>query len=105
MLILVVFLSIFLINIVFGYWRSNTRRFSPQWIIAIHIPVPIAIALRLALLGWNWLELPLFVLAFFLGQYSGSKIRVLLKQRSVSTSSFLITDLGKVLVTWQKRKV
>ncbi|MBI4180527.1 MAG: hypothetical protein HY528_01185 [Chloroflexi bacterium] len=66
---------IFLINILFGYWRSNTRRFSIQWLMAIHIPVALAIGIRLLLLEWNWVAIPIFIAAFAVGQYVGGTVR------------------------------
>ena len=86
--------SIFLINIFFGYWRSNTRRFTLQWLMAVHIPVPLAIGLRLLLLGWNWIMLPVFVVTFFAGQYTGGVARRwLAKLLPVQLSSCLVMDL------------
>lgn len=91
-------IAIFLVNIFFGYWRANTRKFSPQWIAAIHVPVPIAIGIRFLLLGWNWALIPIFVVDFFLGQFTGSKIRAwLVKQQRVPLTSSLITDVIKLL--------
>ena len=66
---------IFLINAFFGYWRSSTRRFSVQWLMAIHIPVALAIVARLLLLEWDWATVPIFVAAFIAGQYAGGIIR------------------------------
>jgi len=66
---------VFLINILFGYWRSNTRRFSMQWLMAIHIPIALAIGARLLLLEWNWVATPIFIAVFAVGQYAGGKIR------------------------------
>jgi len=46
---------VFIINIPFGYWRSNVKTFSLQWFLAIHIPVIIVIALRIfSELGFAW---------------------------------------------------
>jgi len=93
-----VLITILLINIIFGYWRSSTRRLSVQWVMAIHIPVPIAIGLRLALLGWSWALLPAFVAAFAAGQFIGDKIRhYWAKRQNVRLSSFLVRDLIRVL--------
>jgi hypothetical protein len=68
--------SIFAGNIPFGWWRNGTRKFSFAWICAIHIPVLIIIAARIMmhipyLLGTTILN----VAAFFLGQYSGGKLK------------------------------
>jgi hypothetical protein len=90
--------AILLINIIFGYWRANTRKLSPQWIMAIHIPVPIAIGLRFLLLGWNWPLIPVFVAVFAAGQFTGSGIRKrFLKQDRVPLSSWLIGDMVKLV--------
>ena len=90
-------LAIFLINIVFGYWRANTRRFSILWALAIHVPVPIAILLRVELLGWNWALVPLFVLAFFAGQFTGGWIRRrLAASHGHLLGSFLFKDLLRI---------
>jgi hypothetical protein len=67
---------VFLINVPFGYWRSHARRFSAQWILAIHIPVPFVVACRLLLgLGWHLITFPVLITAFFAGQFAGGKLR------------------------------
>ena len=73
--LLLVAALIFLINTFFGYWRSSTRRFSVQWLMAIHIPVALAIVARLLLLEWDWATVPIFVAAFIAGQYVGGIIK------------------------------
>ena len=91
---ILVLLCILLINILFGYWRANTRKFSIQWIMAIHVPVLIAIGIRLSLLGWSWVLVPAFVATFAAGQYTGGIIRhQLTRQRQMRPSSFLVIDL------------
>ena len=63
---------VFLFNVPFGYWRANVKKFSRQWILAIHIPVPFVIALRIfSGLGWALYTFPILVGAFFLGQLCG----------------------------------
>jgi len=95
--IFIAILAILIINIIFGYWRANTRRFSPQWIMAIHIPVPIAIGLRFLLMGWNWPLIPAFVVDFAAGQYLGGQIRKpFSKQHGVRLSSWLFGDIVKL---------
>lgn len=73
--LLLVAVLIFLINTFFGYWRSSTRRFSVQWLMAIHIPVALATVARLLLLEWDWATVPIFVAAFIAGQYVGGIIK------------------------------
>jgi hypothetical protein len=66
---------VFVINLPFGYWRSKARRFSKQWILAIHAPVPFVIACRLILgLGWQLITFPILAGAFFAGQFAGGRL-------------------------------
>ena len=66
---------VFLMNLPFGVWRSRTRKFSWQWIVAIHLPVPLIIALRIASgLGFQLYTFPIMIGAFFLGQFLGGKL-------------------------------
>jgi hypothetical protein len=70
---------VFLFNIPFGYWRGQVRKFSMQWLLAVHIPVPFVICCRIFLgLGWHLITFPILISAFFAGQLVGSKIRSLL---------------------------
>jgi hypothetical protein len=67
----------FLVNLPFGWWRARLRKFSPAWFVAIHAPVPIVVALRFGLgLPFRWTMLPLFVAAYFGGQFVGSRMRL-----------------------------
>jgi len=45
--ILLLTIFAFIINMPFGYWRSNVRRFSLQFFLAIHIPVALIILFRI----------------------------------------------------------
>ncbi len=65
-----------LVNLPFGFWRAGLRKFSPAWFVAVHAPVPLAIALRFATgLGFQWRTLPIYVAAFFGGQWLGGRLR------------------------------
>lgn len=67
---------VLLANLPFGYWRARCRKFSFAWFVAIHVPVVLAIALRLWLGdAFRFSTLPLFVLAFIVGQFLGGRIR------------------------------
>lgn len=69
-------LGVAALNVPFGFWRAGTRRFTLPWFLAVHVPVPLAVALRLAIgLGWRLSTLPLFVAAFFAGQFVGGSVR------------------------------
>ena len=72
----------FLLNLPFGYWRASVRKLSRQWFLAVHLPVPLVIALRVfSGLGWKPVSFPVLVLAFFLGQFVGGKLRHLIEGR------------------------
>lgn len=74
-MLLVASVFVFLINLPFGYWRSRTRRFSKQWLLAIHAPVPLVVACRFLLgLGWHLITFPVLVVAFFAGQLAGARV-------------------------------
>jgi len=67
-------LIVFLINIPFGYVRSNAAKFSRKWMMAVHIPVPFVFILRI-FSGFNWTVIPLLVLSDVAGQIAGGKLR------------------------------
>ena len=72
-------LLVFLLNLPFGYWRASSKKFSRQWMLAVHLPVPLVIALRIwSGLGWKLVSFPVLVGAFFLGQFVGGKVRLLI---------------------------
>lgn len=89
-------LVVFLLNIPFGYWRTNVKKFSFQWFLAVHIPVPFVIALRfIGHLGFQLYTYPAMVGAFFLGQFAGGW---LLKRiaRKTPVSSCLVMDIYRL---------
>lgn len=66
---------VFVLNLPFGYWRARARKFSLQWILAVHLPVPAVIAARMLTgIGWHFITFPIIIGAFFLGQLTGGKI-------------------------------
>jgi hypothetical protein len=72
-------LLVFSVNIPFGFWRSRVRKFSPQWLLAIHIPVPFVVACRFFMhLGWHFSTFPVLIGAFFAGQFAGGKLQRLI---------------------------
>ena len=74
---LIALVATYAINLPLGYWRAGVRKFSPQWFLAVHAAVPVVIALRYALgLPFRWSMFPLFVAAYFGGQYTGSRWRL-----------------------------
>lgn len=75
MKLLAVAAAAFLINIPFGYWRSQEPARSRRWFLAIHLPVPLVVALRvLSGFGFQFASIPVVAGAFFLGQYAGGRL-------------------------------
>lgn len=73
---MLVALAIFVVNLPFGWWRAGLRKFSMPWFLAIHAPVPLVVALRWAAeVPPGWQTLPLFVAAYFAGQFAGARLR------------------------------
>lgn len=98
MRIAVVTLIVFLLNIPFGYWRANVRKFSLQWALAIHIPVPVIIVLRIfSDIGFAWVTYVFLVSAFFAGQKHGYYFSRRMQAKYGLVSSSLFRDLLAVL--------
>lgn len=97
-------LIVLLLNIPFGYWRANVKKFSLEWVFAIHTPVPFIIALRIfSSLGWQFYTFPILIAAFFSGQFAGGKIferRKILAKNPLT--SCLIWDFIKSIRTYCK---
>ena len=93
--LLTVAFIVFLLNFPFGYWRANVRKFSLPWFLSVHVPVPFVIALRLASgLGFHLATLPVMLIAYFGGQFAGSKFHQVRKARKgMQVSSCLVWDL------------
>lgn len=90
-------LSVYLLNVPFGYWRRNTKKFSREWILSIHLPVPIVFLIRVVS-GIPLSHIPVFVFSFFLGQFSGGVIRKKLKDSNKFTlSNCMVIDFIKIL--------
>ena len=93
-ILIIVAIVVLLLNIPFGYWRENVRKFSAQWFLAIHLPVPAIIALRFAShIGFAWYTYVFLVSSFFIGQKAGSIIYKKLSKAGNDLSSCLVMDL------------
>jgi hypothetical protein len=63
-------------NLPFGYWRAGLEKLSPAWFVAVHAPIPGVWLIReLTGLEWRLATLPLFLAAYFLGQWLGGRLR------------------------------
>lgn len=92
--LIIISVAVFLLNIPFGYWRANVRRFSAQWFLAIHIPVPLIISMRLlAHIGFSWYTYVFLVGAFFLGQQGGAMVIRWARIHCRHESSCMVMDL------------
>jgi len=92
--LVIISIIVFIFNIPFGYWRANVKKFSFQWILAVHIPVPFIIALRIfGSIGFAWYTYVLFVGAFFTGQSFGAYLLKRKKLNNHQTSSCLVMDI------------
>ncbi len=98
LILLLISILVFVINIPFGYWRSNVKAYSLQWFLAIHIPVPFIIALRLVSeIGFAWYTYVFLVTAFLLGQKTGSVIMKRIHRACQDASSCLVMDLMRCI--------
>jgi hypothetical protein len=65
-----------LVNLPFGWWREGLKKLSPMWFVAVHAPIPLIFVIRsLFGLPWRLETLPLFLFAYFLGQWAGGRAR------------------------------
>jgi hypothetical protein len=93
--LLFVSIFVFLLNLPFGYWRANVKKYGLQWALAIHIPVPIVIAARIfSNIGFELYTYPIIVGSFFLGQYLGKYLYLKRKSRGYEPlTSCLVMDI------------
>ena len=74
--LLIVALATFMLNLPCGFWRQGTRKFSPGWITAVHLPLPFVVLLRLRSgVGFAWYTYPVVVGAYWAGQFLGGRWR------------------------------
>ncbi|HEB62820.1 MAG TPA: hypothetical protein ENI82_06680 [Bacteroidetes bacterium] len=80
----IVTLLTFILNLPFGYWRSNVKKFSFLWFLYVHLPIPFIVLMRFGFhLGFQWWTYPFLVGAFFSGQLLGKKLG---KKKEVSVA-------------------
>ncbi|MCK4847296.1 MAG: hypothetical protein KAS88_06430 [Deltaproteobacteria bacterium] len=71
--LLAVTLFALVVNIPFGYLRSNCKRLSFTWFLYIHAPIPLIIALRI-FVGLSYKAIPLILASAVLGQFLGGRL-------------------------------
>ncbi len=89
-----ILLVTFIVNVLFGYWRAATRKLTAEWFASVHLPIPIVYSLRI-LYAVPITHIPLFIVGYFLGQFSGGKIRKRLELK-MSPTRCLIADLMRL---------
>lgn len=62
-----------LLNIPFGTWREHTKKFSPEWFLAVHATIPLIAPLRKAVLMPRW-AIALTIASAIAGQYTGARL-------------------------------
>lgn len=87
---------VFILNIPFGYWRSNVKKFSVYWFLAVHLPIPFIVLLRIySNIGFVWFTYPALVGSFFIGQRYGSNLRSMVLRRCGQATSVIFNDLWR----------
>ena len=97
---ILIFISflVLLLNIPFGYWRSNVSRFTLQWFLAIHIPVPIIVIARIwSGIGFEWFTYVFLVSTFFIGQQIGGILNRKAHRSLKIVSSCLFMDMVRCI--------
>ncbi|MBE0425603.1 MAG: hypothetical protein IBX72_03030 [Nitrospirae bacterium] len=64
-----------LLNLIFGYARAKTRRYSLRWFLYIHIPIPFILLAR-TISNIDIKFIPLFAFAAIIGQILGGKLEL-----------------------------
>jgi hypothetical protein len=87
--------TVYVLNIPFGYWRENARKFSLQWALSIHLPIPIIIIIRIySGIGFKFITYPILVGAFIMGQLTGARLhKWRVKKENLAVTGCLFMDL------------
>jgi hypothetical protein len=98
--LIIVSLLTLLINIPFGYWRANVKKFSLQWYFAIHLPVPVIVLMRIfGGIGFHWSTYVALVAAYFLGQFLGGRVFTWRSQnKKKPLTSCLVMDIYRCYI-------
>lgn len=61
------------INLPFGYFRGNARKFSLKWFLYIHLPIPAIFVIR-TFVGLGAKTIPVIVIGAIIGQIIGGRV-------------------------------
>ncbi|MEW6089055.1 MAG: hypothetical protein AB1498_12205 [bacterium] len=91
---------VIILNLPFGYWRANVRKFSLQWFLAIHLPIPFIIFLRIfSGVGFALITYPVLICSDLFGNFIGGKIYYRQRENPASqVTSCLFVDFFRKLV-------
>ena len=97
--LLIVAIATIILNLPFGYWRSNVKKFSVQWFFAVHLAVPFIVLMRrFSGIGFKLYTFPIIIGSYFLGQFVGAKIHEGITQnRKAIATSCLFIDIARLL--------
>lgn len=68
----------FVLNLPFGYFRANTKKFSIMWFLYIHLPIPLIFILRTSA-GFSIKVIPVIAAGAVLGQIIGGRLNKKIK--------------------------
>jgi hypothetical protein len=70
--------TVMITNMPFGFWRANSKKFSRDWFLAVHIPVILVVILRFYFeIGFEFFTYPILILSFLSGQFFGGILKKL----------------------------
>lgn len=72
MILAALIIAAFALNLPFGYFRGNTKKFSFKWFLYIHLPIPFIFVLR-TLAGYGIKIVPLMIAGAVAGQIIGAR--------------------------------
>ena len=84
-------------NIPFGMWRSHTRKFSPEWFLAVHASIPFISLLRKGVVMPKW-AFVLTVAAAVAGQKIGAQLEQQRLGSGQAPGGSSLPDTGLLLV-------
>jgi hypothetical protein len=73
--VITICIATFVLNLLFGYFRARTKKYSFKWFLYIHLPIPVVIFARIySHLDYRFI--PVFLLAAVAGQIFGGRIDI-----------------------------
>lgn len=88
-------------NVPAGMWREHTRKFSPEWFVAVHATIPFVGMLRKAVLMPKWAML-LTIAGAIAGQQVGAKLERARLGRTAAGNASEKSQLKGSVNVWQR---